>query len=66
MAVVVEGKGKFAGKKLYLNVRKNKRTGAELYYFSPHKDHIVDEIPKGRKVKYQTSGNLKGYPYLGK
>lgn len=60
MAVVVEGKGKFAGKKLYLNKRNN------LYYFSPRKGHGVDKIPRGYKVAYQTKGRLKGYPYLEK
>lgn len=64
--VVTEGKGKFAGRKFYLNVSKNRKTGALLYYFSPKKDHSVDKLPKGRKIKYISSGGLRGYPYLDK
>jgi hypothetical protein len=63
--VKAEGRGKFAGRTFYLNAKKSKKTGAMLYYFSESRANAVARLPKGRKIKYHTSGGLKGMPYLG-
>lgn len=62
--VKVEGKGKLAGRIFYLHGTKAKGSGTMFYYFSPKRAGALNAIPKGRKICYQTSGNLKGMPYL--